>query len=75
MDAIEFVSKFPDYLQTIKKVTKEEYYPVLESMEEWEPHDLVKPDSWFQDENSAIGFVYRLFLREVKNSEKKPQLD
>lgn len=66
MEAIEFVAKYPEYLQTIKSVTKDEYQSIITEMEGWEPHDLVKPDSWFQDENSAFGFVYRLFLREVK---------
>ncbi len=67
MESIEFVVKYPEYLKTIKMVTKEKYQPIITEMERWEPHDLVKPDSWFQDENSAFGFVYRLFLREVKN--------
>jgi hypothetical protein len=35
-------------------------------MDKWEPHDLVKPDSWFHDENSAIEFVNCLLLMEVK---------
>ena len=66
MEAIAFVRKYPEYLETIRKVTKAEYYPALEILEGIDPHDLVKPDSWFADENSAMGFVYRLFLKEVK---------
>jgi hypothetical protein len=50
---------------------KQQYYPVIAKMEEWEPHDLVKPDSWFQDENSATEFVYRLLLREVRKLDGK----
>ena len=69
MNSIEFITKYPDYLELIKKVTKEEYQPILTRMEEWDPHDLITPESWFADENSAIGFVYRLFIREVKNME------
>lgn len=66
MDAIEFIAKYPGYLATIRKVTKEEYLPILEKMEKIDPHDLVKPDSWFPDENAALGFVYRLFIMEIK---------
>ena len=47
-------------------MTKDEYKPILEAMGKWDPHDLVKPDSWFPDDNSALGFVYRLFLIEVR---------
>ncbi len=66
MDAIEFIAKYPEYLATIRKVTKEEYLPVLEKMVNTDPHDLVKPDSWFPDENAALGYVYRLFILEIK---------
>lgn len=69
MNSIEFITKYPDYLQMIKTVTKDEYQSVITKMEGWDPHDLVSPDSWFADENSTIGFVYRLFIREVKNIE------
>ena len=66
MEAIAFVRKYPEYIETLRKVTKEEYYPALKRLEEIDPHDLVKPDSWFADENSAMGFVYRVFLKEAK---------
>jgi len=66
MDAIEFIHNYPSYIETIKQVTKDQYLPIIEEMRKWDPHDLVKPDTWFPDENSAIGFVYRLFLMEVR---------
>ena len=70
MEAIEFINNYPSYIETIKKVTKDEYLPVLVEMGEWDPHDLITPQTWFADENSALGFVYRLFLIEVKKSGK-----
>jgi len=66
MDSIEFIRKYPDYIQTIRKVSKEEYYPILDILESWNPHDLVKPETWFPDENSSLGFVYRLFIKEIR---------
>ena len=69
MDAIEFIVRYPEYLETIRKVTKEEYYPALKKLEEIDPHDLVKPDTWFADENAALGFVYRLFMMEVRKKQ------
>ena len=38
-------------------------------MEGWDPHDLVRPDTWFPTENSMFGYVYQLFLEEVKELE------
>ena len=66
MEAIVFVRKYPEYLETIRKVTRDEYLPILERMERIDPHDLVKPDTWFPDENAAMGFVYWLFLKEAR---------
>ena len=65
MEALEFIARYPEFLETIKKVTKEEYLPILKGLEEMDPHDLVKPDMWFADENAAMGFVYRVFLKQV----------
>jgi len=33
MESIEFITKYPDYLELIKKVTKEKYQPILIKME------------------------------------------
>jgi len=68
MEAIEFVNNYQSYIDTIKKVTKDEYLPILEEMRKWEPHDLVKPETWFSTDSEALGFVYKLFLKEVKKS-------
>ena len=68
MEALEFIAWYPEYIETIRKVTKEEYYPALKKLEEIEPHDLIKPDTWFADENAAMGFVYRLFILEIRES-------
>jgi hypothetical protein len=68
MEALEFIARYPEYLETIRKVTKEEYYPALKRLEDIDPRDLVKPDTWFADENAAIGFVYRLFILEIRES-------
>ena len=71
MEAIQFVAQYPSYIETIKKVTKDEYHRILDEMCQWEPHDLLTPESWLQSENEVIGYVYRLFLIEVKKLDKK----
>jgi len=69
MESIRFIQKYPEFLEMIKKVSKEKYYPILEKMEGWDPHDLVQPDTWFPTENSMFGYVYILFLSEIENME------
>lgn len=73
MEAIEFVTNYSTYIETIKKVNKDEYLPILGKMSKWDPHDRIKPETWFPDDNSAFGFVYRLFIKEVKKSGREPE--
>jgi hypothetical protein len=50
----------------IEKVVKEEYRPALEKLREVDPHDLIRPDSYFDSEQSALGFAFTLFLIESR---------
>jgi hypothetical protein len=42
-----------------------ELFPIIDDLLEMEPHDLVTPETWFPNENSAYGFVWRLFMDKV----------
>jgi len=66
MDAIKFVANFDSYLDEIRNVIKPELLPLIDELKSIDPHDLVTPDSWFQSENDARGFVWGLFLIKVK---------
>ena len=68
MDAIEFVNNYENYLSEIEQVIKAEYQPALDRLRENDPHDLLKPDTWFQGSQNGRGFVWALFLQEIKNS-------
>ena len=50
----------------IEKVIKDEYKPAVEKLRETDPHDLVRPDSYFDSEQSALGYVFNLFQIESK---------
>ena len=67
MEAIEFVANYENFLAEIEQVVKSEYHPVIEKLREIDPHDLVKPDSWFQGSANARGYVWMLFLKEKGN--------
>jgi hypothetical protein len=66
MEAIEFVINYQNYLDEIRQVVKEEYYPVLDSMETNDPHDIIPCDHWFKNENHAKGLVWHIFIQTVK---------
>ena len=66
MEAIEFVTKYEQYLTEIEQVIKPEYQPVIEKLRAIDPHDLVRPDEWFQTESAARGYVWTMFLKESK---------
>ena len=68
MDAIEFVANYENYLAEIEQVIKPEFLPIIEQLKENDPHDLVTPDTWFQGSTNARGFVWSLFLREIKEA-------
>jgi hypothetical protein len=66
MDSIIFIRKYETYLNEIKQVVKPEYQSVIDELVQIDPHDLVTPDTWFSDETSTMGLVWRLFLLKVK---------
>ena len=66
MDAIEFVVNYENYLTEIEQAVKPEYLPIIKELKEIDPHDLVRPESWFQSESEARGYVWSKFWRELK---------
>jgi hypothetical protein len=68
MEALELVVNFEKYLTEIEQVVKPEYAPILKRLKETDPHDFFSPDAWFQSESAARGFVWTMFLKEVKKS-------
>ena len=69
MDAIEFVNKYYQFINDIKKVVKPELYPIIDKMYDTDPHDLVTPEGYFTHESHAFGYVWSLFLRKCDEHE------
>lgn len=67
MDAFEFVLKYSFYLDEIQSVVKPELLPVIEELQNVDPHDLVTPESWFPNESAVRGYIWSLFLKRVGN--------
>ena len=70
MEALEFIEKYESYIEEIAMVTKSEYISIVDKMKEIDPHDLIVPETWFVSERSARGYVWNLFIRRVKLSNK-----
>ena len=66
MDAIEFVARYPDYLQEIRDVIRPELFPLVDQMAAIDPHDLVRPEAFFLSVNDSRGFVWSMFLKLAK---------
>ena len=66
MDAIEFVIRYPDYLKQPEAVVKPAFLPAIRKLRERDPHDIIKPEHYFNSEAEAVGVVFRLFLRQIR---------
>ena len=65
MDSIQFIERYPILVKQIQEVIRPELFPIIDDLLEMEPHDLVTPETWFPNENSAYGFVWSLFMDKV----------
>jgi len=70
MDAIEFVTRFAQYVDEIRSVTRPELYPQLDELAQTDPHDLVTPETWCPTDYSARGFVWSTFLNFLKEAQE-----
>ena len=68
MEAIVFVKNYQYYLDEIELVVKPELLPFLEGIRQIDVHDLIRPDTYFDSENSARGFVWGMFLKRVRHT-------
>ncbi len=66
VEAIEFVMNYETYVKEIEVVVRPEFEPIIQKMLEIDPHDLIKPDSYFEGENDAKGLVWTIFMKKTK---------
>ncbi len=65
MESIEFVNNYEKYLQEIQSVAKPVFQPIIDELLKIDPHDLVTPDSWFQNKTTARGLVWCMFVKRA----------
>jgi hypothetical protein len=66
MDAIEFVMNYETYVKEIEAVVRPEFKPIIQQMLEIDPHDLIRPEAYFEHENHARGLVWTIFMKKTK---------
>jgi hypothetical protein len=66
VEAIGFVINYETYLNEIEQVVKPEYLEIIERLRDIDPHDILRPESWFQSESAARGYVWTMFLKEKR---------
>lgn len=71
MDAFEFIAQYENFIQEIENIIKPELLPMLEDIKKIDPHDLISPETLFVSTNHARGFVWSLFLKNVRKIQGK----
>ncbi len=69
MDSFDFVANYHEYLKEISQVIRPEYNSVINELGEIDPHDLVRPDTFFLNESAIRGLVWSLFLKKVRKNQ------
>jgi hypothetical protein len=66
VEAIEFVMNYESYVKEIEAVVRPEFKPIIQKMLEIDPHDLIRPEAYFEHENHAAGLVWKIFMKKAK---------
>ena len=70
MESIEFINRYELYLDEISEVVRPELLPIIEELKQIDPHDLVRPDTFFESENSARGYIWSMFIKRARKNSK-----
>jgi hypothetical protein len=66
VEAMEFVRNYESYVKEIEAVVRPEFKPIIQKMLEIDPHDLIRPEAYFDHESHAEGFVWKIFMKKAK---------
>jgi len=64
---INLSSKYQQFVSEIEKVLKPEFKTSVLNVRKVDLHDyFFEPDTWFNNETEAKGFIISLFLKDLK---------
>jgi hypothetical protein len=72
MEAIEFVSHYPDYIRQLEAVVKPEYRNTIKKLKELDPRSIVKPEHYFNSELEALGAGTSYSCGNSRRARQKP---
>ena len=61
----ELIINYQKYLDEFELISKTEFKIVFDKLRSIDPHDFVRPDTWFHNETSAKGYIWFLIQREL----------
>jgi len=70
MESIEFINRYESNLDEISEVVKPELIPIIDELRQIDPHDLVRPEAYFESESHGKGFVWNMFIKRVRKYSK-----
>lgn len=65
MEAIQFINNYQYFIDEIRLVVKPELIPILDELQQIDPHDLVRPEEYFESEIQSRGFVWAMFIKRA----------
>ena len=71
MDATEFAANYKKYITEIESLVRDQVFPVVERFKRKDPLTLIKPETTFQSELEARGFVWNKFIEAVNRYSHK----
>ena len=66
MDSLDFVANYHEYIKEIREVVYPEFEPILKELDDTDPHDLVRPNTFFLNESAMRGLVWSLFVKKIR---------
>jgi hypothetical protein len=65
MISSEWPTNYYKYLDDLEFINKPEFKIVFDKLRSENPHDFVKPDTWFPGQSPAKGYVWFLIQRQI----------
>ena len=65
MEATQFINNYDFYLDEIRSVVNPELIPILDELQQIDPHDLIRPEEYFESEIKARGLERSMFIKRA----------
>ena len=66
MDVFQFINNYNLFVDEIESAVKPEFKQQIEKLRQTDPYDLVRPQTHLLNSTYARGFVWTMFVREIK---------